>query len=501
MSLKDGINYEKDHVFHSDELLQLTPTDICEFFCLKVYGTTTPGPDAKPQFGRSTSLESYKKNISYYMPNKLIGWNVATQTGNPTRSVPVNQLIKDVKKAEVRRQGKSSCARRPLEYDEFEKLVKMIRGNRDPLKKYGFTALVNLQFHFLARVDDTCALMIDEIKSHGIYKEFALSFRMCWSKNVMEERSAPSQIMLGSSNYNFCTHLSLATFLELYYPTEMNENGELNCFGAINKSANGIKQRVSKFLKSKVFMDKEFTGVTAEGVKVEIVGTYSIRKFALTYARRSGCTRGDINVRGRWKRFKQMVDIYIDPDIPYPDAKTTGAFCIGGPVKYILKKGSKLDDCWIAEKVVPHIFKMHKDKNAVVTLGKVLLWACFYAEAQDMVPLQIIKRVVTAYQRVQNQWEPTENSVHKVPLVICGHDGQLIIEELFKGDGDVDNPAHDESNSAATPEQLNRRRSRNSSEMQAVFAQLILIHRQNEKLTTKVQILRSHLSKKVKHLS
>ena len=61
MSLKDGINYEKDHVFHSDELLQLTPTDICEFFCLKVYGTTTPGPDAKPQFGRSTSLESYKK--------------------------------------------------------------------------------------------------------------------------------------------------------------------------------------------------------------------------------------------------------------------------------------------------------------------------------------------------------------------------------------------------------------------------------------------------------
>ena len=292
-----------------------------------------------------------------------------------------------------------------------------------------------------------------------------------------------------------------ATFLELYYPTEMNENGELNCFGAINKSANGIKQRVSKFLKSKVFMDKEFTGVTAEGVKVEIVGTYSIRKFALTYARRSGCTRGDINVRGRWKRFKQMVDIYIDPDIPYPDAKTTGAFCIGGPVKYILKKGSKLDDCWIAEKVVPHIFKMHKDKNAVVTLGKVLLWACFYAEAQDMVPLQIIKRVVTTYQRVQNQWEPTENSVHKVPLVICGHDGQLIIEELFKGDGDVDNPAHDESNSAATPEQLNRRRSRNSSEMQAVFAQLILIHRQNENLTTKVQILRSHLSKKVKHLS
>ena len=43
-------------------------------------------------------------------------------------------------------------------------------------------------------------------------------------------------------------------YLELYYPTETNENGELNCFGAINKSAEGTKQRVSKFLKEKVFM-------------------------------------------------------------------------------------------------------------------------------------------------------------------------------------------------------------------------------------------------------
>ena len=61
------------------------------------------------------------------MPNKLLGWNVAMQTGNPTRSVPVNQLIEDVNKAEVQRQRKSSCARRPLEYDKLETYVKMKR--------------------------------------------------------------------------------------------------------------------------------------------------------------------------------------------------------------------------------------------------------------------------------------------------------------------------------------------------------------------------------------
>ena len=77
----------------------------------------------------------------------MLGWNVTAYTGNPTRSIPVNRLIKDVlkkkKKAEVQRQGKRSCTRRPLEYDKFEKLVKMIGRNRDPLKKYSFIALVS----------------------------------------------------------------------------------------------------------------------------------------------------------------------------------------------------------------------------------------------------------------------------------------------------------------------------------------------------------------------
>ena len=90
-----------------------------------------------------------------------------------------------------------------------------------------------------------------------------------------------------------------------------------------------------------------------------------------------------------------------------------------------------------------------------------------------MVPQQIIKRVVTAYHRVQNQLGPTKNPVQKAPLVVCDHDVQLIIEELF--DNDRENPAHDESNSSATSEELNGRNSRHSSKMQAVFTQLKLI--------------------------
>ena len=85
--------------------------------------------------------------------------------------------------------------------------------------------------------------------------------------------------------------------------------------------------------------------------------------------------------------------------------------------------------------------------------------------------------------------------------MICGHDWQLIIEDLFEGDRDLEDPAHDESNSPTTHEALDRRRSRHSSEIQVVFTQLILIKKQNNKLTTEVQTLQSHSSKKVKHLT
>ena len=136
-----------------------------------------------------------------------------------------------------------------------------------------------------------------------------------------------------------------------------------------------------------------------------------------------------------------------------------------------------------------------------MTLSKALLWACFDAEGQDIVPLQIIKRVQTAYEAIR-KLDSTLNPVRKVPLVVCGHEGQLIIEELFDEEASTaETPAHDDNNSPATPEVLNRRRSRHLSEMQAVFAQLMLIRKQNEELTTEIQSLRTHFSKKIGYLS
>ena len=39
----------------------------------------------------------------------------------------------------------------------------------------------------------------------------------------------------------------------------------------------------------------------------EIVGIHSVLKFASTHVRRSGCSKDNLNIKGRWERIQQMV--------------------------------------------------------------------------------------------------------------------------------------------------------------------------------------------------
>ena len=112
MSYNDGETYGVDRVFTIDELGSVTATDVLAWFKFRCFGTPTPPLDAKPTI-RSNTLQFWKKALSYYMPNKNMQWNQLTNHGNPTRSQALNDLLKRVKKAEVRGQGAQSRARRP----------------------------------------------------------------------------------------------------------------------------------------------------------------------------------------------------------------------------------------------------------------------------------------------------------------------------------------------------------------------------------------------------
>ena len=64
------------------------------------------------------------------MPNKLTDWNVEHKSGNSTRSVLVNELIMNIKKYEVRKEGGGGDdARRPMGISEFREFVSRCRNS------------------------------------------------------------------------------------------------------------------------------------------------------------------------------------------------------------------------------------------------------------------------------------------------------------------------------------------------------------------------------------
>lgn len=111
--------YDNDTVFTRDQLLEIRPVDVKRYLCMKAYDD--PDPDinngARPTRGRSDSLYYAKKALLRCMPYRTASW--VNGQGNPTKSDLVNDMIKEVKKFEVRGEGAPSNAKRALKQSEF----------------------------------------------------------------------------------------------------------------------------------------------------------------------------------------------------------------------------------------------------------------------------------------------------------------------------------------------------------------------------------------------
>ena len=123
--------YDNDTVFTRAQLLEIRPTDVKRFLCMKAYGDPDPNIEggARPTEGRSDSLYYVKKALSKYMPHRTANW--INGQGNPTKSALVNDMIKQVKKFEVRGEGAPSNAKRPLKQVEFRKTITLFRECND----------------------------------------------------------------------------------------------------------------------------------------------------------------------------------------------------------------------------------------------------------------------------------------------------------------------------------------------------------------------------------
>ena len=94
------------HKFLNKELLQLEAEHIYRYVANTVFGKPDPDESDRPTKGRLALLEFANKGILYFMPNKLMKWEVTTHKGNPSKLVIINKLIKRVKNTRLENKGR-----------------------------------------------------------------------------------------------------------------------------------------------------------------------------------------------------------------------------------------------------------------------------------------------------------------------------------------------------------------------------------------------------------
>ena len=466
MRYRDQVEYEFGHQFTTEQLAAVVPNDLIRYFKFRLYGNPDADTDIEKPKCRSNALKSWKKSISYFMPNSHMVWNEIANVGNPTKSKEINKLIGQVKRKEAARRGAPSKKRRALFRSEFEQAMEHFAAMDKKEAGLFVGAFFRFQLHMAARGDDTAKARLADMLPFYQYQDYGITIKLCWSKNVTEERDAPTQLLVGAMDYRFCVLTSLALWLEHHFHLYPEDNDYMFSIYGVDPNSftidmegedNPEKEQALKeeacadYIKEKAyeilaafFGDSDFVPID-DGLK----GIHSIRKLALDIIRGAGCTRDDGDHRARWKGGDRQQDDYTSTTIPYVDGKVAFALCVGGACAYITKEESGVTDGWILDHVVPNL-KSHVPKQVAVVLGRALLWLICDEDQHgrdSYVPNYITERVLSAIHCLGERCtlHEGENLVDKQLLMCDGIDSNLIIEKFnpgVQGDGGGGDPRH-----------------------------------------------------------
>lgn len=421
--------YPKDEKFTREELLQITPGAVHDYLATLAFGRVEYAENDPVMEGgfRWNSMDYVKKAISYFMPNQAPQW--CEGRGNPTKSQVVNKLLNHVKRLEAKGLGAPSHAKRPMTREEFHRELELLKEQDDWAHRFRYPTMCLWQYHLIGRADDTCHFKVSDPKGHEVYS-FALQTRVRWSKNVVDYRKCPDQILLASQDPAWCLLIHVSTYLESFLSE--HPNAKYLFTEKVDKNAcNNMKATWSGRLKKVVWDRPEFKDVAPEGVGEDDngIGTHSTRKFSADFAANCGCTDKEVEIRGRWKTSRgKVVFIYIAAKKSFEDAKVAGVLCVGGPVMYALENevAMAITHQWLFDNVIPAIRRRYpRDMKLCSNLALALLYACMSEEESIFVPDDIRGRVRTAYDRLGLD---VAQPVKKIPLVIYRIEDQLRIE-------------------------------------------------------------------------
>ena len=239
---------------------------------LTVVGRSDAGDDDVPTCGISNTLAFHKKELSYFMPNKHLGWSTVSLSGNPTRSPEVNDFIKQVNCHEVHGEGVSLQARCALTLPEFCSLVGMAPNSETFNLPVSIPCILKFQTHLIARVDDAAQVLMSELRAHGLF-DYALRVCLRWAKNCLEERDTLEQIILGSSDQDFCVLTSLSIHLQYLLEFLNGENRDF-LFCDSDETPEMVKALIGKAIRDHVTNNEGWRNLQEEGVNSGPVGSH-----------------------------------------------------------------------------------------------------------------------------------------------------------------------------------------------------------------------------------
>jgi hypothetical protein len=261
--------------------------------------------------------------------------------------------------------------------------------------------MLKFQFHIIARTDDITKLETNDLRSHDTFGEFTLQTKVSWSKNVMEERACPDQLLIGAVDTAFCILLALVCYLESRLKT--NRNGHY-LFGDRDDEfePDRANKRYCHTLRQ-CWSDPEFLELMAK-VKGSL-GSHSNQKFPATWCAENGSADPEVEIRGRWKGNKNgwVVNLYISVEQLPTDAKLAGILAVGGPVRYKLKADSHVSNTFLQGIVTP---KMHEhfgadQSNTIADVPALpLLWACHEPTLAHMIDHAVRIRIQKGYNSI-----------------------------------------------------------------------------------------------------
>ena len=107
----------------------------------------------------------------------------------------------------------------------------------------------------IARLDDSAKFRLPDLKTFNQFPEFGVVARLCWSKNVLDERDAPDQILFGAFDHHYCVLIGLGTWLETHFSKHPVANEYVFGIDGLSDYAR-IKNKASSQLRN-IFKDDE----------------------------------------------------------------------------------------------------------------------------------------------------------------------------------------------------------------------------------------------------